>query len=346
MIANEQTDLLELIQNASEMSEGLIRMDAVRRLKKRSLQRLDALALSEFARKAEDPAWRTTAAQVLGYHAVAVHYPDLVEPLTGAATTEKDPEARRALVYAVRGTEGMARLIDHPLADVAREATSGIRESESDWHLVLDAYFGGLSPDIETRVLRLIGQPDEAACWVVSYLLQSAFQNAAGNPSERAAILFQVIDQGLAFATLIEAQDTLERTHLRIWPGLARRERKRVLLELFTQSVREVGLQPSLAEILVDRVLGSTGFLTTHGRTLRAVFRGLSSRDGDQLMIVMAHAFDQGNPKGKQGLADLMMMVGKEISGTVDTVGMILAEWKDAPPEMLVKIRQTRMGIR
>lgn len=346
MIANGQNDLIELIQNASEMSEGLVRMDAVRRLKRRSLQRLDALALSEFARKAEDPAWRTTAAQVLGFHEVAVDFPDLVEPLAGAAVTERDPEVRRALVYAVRGTEGIAKLIDHPVADVAREAVSGIPESECAWHQILDAYFGGLSTDLETLVLRRVGRPEESARWVVNYMLHSSFETTTGDPSERAEILFHVIDQGLAFATLLDAQDKLERTHQRIWPGLARRERKRVLLELLTKSVCEAGLERNMAEVLAERVLGKEDFLTSHGRTLRSVFRGLSGRDGEQLMIVLAHTFDEVGRKQKGKLADLMLMVGKEIPDTAETVEEILADWKDCPSEMLLKIRQTRMGIR
>ena len=272
MISNGQTDLLELIQNASEMSEGLVRMDAVRRLKRCSLQRMDALALSEFARKAEDPAWRTTAAQVLGFHRVAKSYPDLVDGLVGAATVELDPEARKALVFSVRGTEGAARLIDHPEAEVGREASTGLPESESTWEQILDAYFSGLSSELESRVLRTIGRPEEAAAWVVSYLLRSSFDTAS-DPTDRAALLFRTIDQGLAFNTLVDAQDGLERTHKQIWPGLARRARKRVLLELFTNAVCVSGLDLSLAKALADRVLASRDFLATEGRMLRSVLK-------------------------------------------------------------------------
>jgi hypothetical protein len=345
MISNEQTDLLELIQNASEMSEGLVRMDAVRRLKRCSLQRMDALALSEFARKAEDPGWRTTAAQVLGFHRVAKSYPDLVDGLVGAATVELDPEARKALVYAVRGTEGAARLIDHPQAEVAREATTGLPESEESWELILDALFSGLSPELESRVLRVIGRPDDSAAWVVGYLLNSAFTNGS-DPTDRAALLFRVIDQGQAFTTLMDAQDRLERTHEQIWPGLARRARKRVLLELFTTSVCETGLDPSLAKAMADRVLTCRDFLTTQGRTLRSVLKGLSGRDGEQLMLVIAHTFDEYDRKGKLQLAEFMMMVGKEIPEAMGTVCAIVLDWKDAPPEMVLKVKQSRMGIR
>ena len=75
-----QEELLELIQNASENTEGLVRTDAVRRLKRLALRQMDAIALAEFARKAEDPAWRTTAAQVLGYHRAASSFSALVDP--------------------------------------------------------------------------------------------------------------------------------------------------------------------------------------------------------------------------------------------------------------------------
>ena len=346
MITNGQTDLLELIQGASETSEGLIRMDAVRRLKKRSLQRLDALALSEFARKAEDPAWRTTAAQVLGFHRVAVRYPDLVELLKGAAAIEQDPEARRALVYAVRDTEGAAELVDHPLPDVALEAVSGVPASEGAWRVILDGYFAGLAPDLEGRVLRLIGGPEASAQWVMNYLLGSSFEGASGDPTERAAVLIQNIDQGPAFSTLMDAEDGLVRTHQHIWPGLARRERKRVLLDLFSHAVCQVGLQPGLAETLSERAQYAHSYLRTHGRTLRALLSRLSERDGEQLILVVAHAFDEAAPEAKVRLAELMMMVGKELPNTSETIGKILSDWKDAPYEMLLKIRQTRMGIR
>jgi hypothetical protein len=346
MITNGQTDLLELIQGASEASEGLVRMDAVRRLKKHSLQRLDALALSEFARKAEDPAWRTTAAQVLGFHRVAVQYPDLVEPLKGAATIEQDPDARRALVYAVRDTDGAAELVEHPLPDVALEAVSGVPTSECAWRVVLDGFFAGLMPDLEARVLRLIGGSDESARWVMDYLLQSKFEGVAGDPTDRAAMLIQSIEQGPAFVTLMDAEDGLERTHQQIWPGLARRERKRVLLELFSHAVCEVGLRTSLAEALAEKAQSQKSYIRTHGRILRALLRGLSERDGEQLILVVAHVFDEATAEKKSRLAELMMMVGKELPNTAETVGKILSDWKDAPQEMLLKIRQARMGIR
>ena len=345
MISSEQTDLLELIQRASDISEGLVRMDAVRRLKRCSLQRMDALALSEFARKAEDPGWRTTAAQVLGYHRVAMNYPDLVDGLVGAATVEQDFEARKALVYAVRGTEGAARLLDHPQPEVAREATSGLPESEETWKLILDAFFSGLSPALESRVLGIIGRPDEAAAWVVTYLLNNSFRSNS-DPTDRAALLLRVIDQALAFTTLMDAQDKLERTHEQIWPGLARRARKRVLLDLFASSVCETGLSPCLAQAMVDRVLTGQDFLRTQGRTLRSLLKGLSVRDGEQLMLVLVHIFDGSDREEKLLLAELMMMVGKGIPDTIGTVSAIVLDWKDAPPEMVLKVKQSRMGIR
>ncbi len=346
MITNGQTDLLELIQNASEISEGLVRMDAVRRLKQRPLQRMDALALSEFARKAEDPAWRTTAAQVLGFHRVAVSYPDLVDLLRGAATTELDPEARRALVYAVRDTEGAADLIEHPLIDVGLEAVFGLPASETSWSKMLDGYYAGLSATLEARVLRLIGEPAGAGGWVVGYLQESLFESVSGDPSERTQLLFQHLDQGEVFTALIDAQSKIERTHERIWPGLAKRERKRALLELFTGAVRAVGLRSSLAEAMASRTVAQVDFLAASGRTLRHLLRGLSARDGEQLVLVIAHAFDTAEESGKRRLADLMLIVGRELPDSARTVGAVLSDWRDAPPEVFLKIRQARMGIR
>jgi len=346
MISNGQTDLLELIQNASESSEGLVRMDAVRRLKQRSLQRLDALALSEFARKAEDPAWRTTAAQVLGYHRVAVHHPDMVEPLTSAAAAEQDPEARRALVYAVRETDGAAELVAHPIGEVAKEAVSGVPVTETAWRLLLDGYFRGGSADTERRVLRLAAQMPPIADWVVAYLFEAEFASAGNDPTEAAAALLMHVDQGAAFASLMDAQDAVNRTHQDIWPGLARRGRKKVLLDLFAEAVTTVGLKPCLAETIATKAQGSDDYLRTNGRPLRSLLRGLSGRDGEQLVIVVAHAFDEAQKTQKRRLADLMLMVSKELPETSETVGTILSDWKDAPPEMLLKVRQTRMGIR
>ena len=123
-MTNGQGVLLELIQNASENAEGLMRTDAVRKLKRLALGQLDAIALAEFARKSEDPAWRTTAAQVLGYHRGAARFSELVDPLTAAAAGERDPEARRALVFSLQGSTGAARLIDHVSSDVAAAATA------------------------------------------------------------------------------------------------------------------------------------------------------------------------------------------------------------------------------
>ena len=346
MISNGQTDLLELIQCASETSEGLMRMDAVRRLKKRSLQRLDVLALSEFARKAEDPAWRTTAAQVLGFHRIATSYPDLVDPLKGAILAERDPEARKALAYAVRGTAGATALVNHPAIDIAQDAVAGVPFTEEAWSKMLDAFYAGLSPAQKTRVLRLIGEPEDAAKWVVQYTLESSFGDVKEDPTEQTVLLYQVIDQGNALLTLLDAQEQLERTHQKIWPGLARRERKRVLLDLFTRAVANVGLKPEFGERLASRVAEDAVFLEKQGRRLRTILRGQSAPDGEQLIIVVAHAFDEADPKAKRRLAELMVTIGKELPNTADTVSAILGDWSDAPVEMLLKLRQRRMGIR
>lgn len=346
MITNGQTDLLELIQNASEMAEGVVRMDAVRKLKRRSLARLDALALSEFARKAEDPAWRTTAAQVLGFHRVAAQYSDLVDALTGAATSEQDPDTRRALAYAVRGTDGAADLVDHPVVDVALEAVDGLPATEAAVRAALDAYFSGLAAPVSPRLLRRISGVEGAGGWVVDYLLEASFDGAGQDPTERALALFAAVDQGEAFASLVDARDGVERTHEKIWPGLARRERKRVLVDLYTQAIATRGIQPSLAGQLADHALRRPDFLAATGRVLRTILRGMTARDGEQLILYLAHAFDQADREGKGRLAGLMLVVGKEIEGTSTTVGSILQEWADAPPEMTLKIRQLRMGIR
>jgi hypothetical protein len=236
-------------------------------------------------------------------------------------------------------------LLDHPQPEVAREATSGLAESEETWKLILDALFSGLSPSLESRVLGVIGRPDEAAAWVVTYLLNSSF-GSDSDPTDRAGLLFRVIDQALAFNTLMDAQDKVERTHEQIWPGLARRARKRVLLDLFTTAVCETGLDPCLAQAVADRVLTGQDFLRAQGRTLRSLLKGLSGRDGEQLMLVVAHTFDESGRKDKLLLAELMMMVGMEIPDTMGTVSAIVSDWKDAPGEMVLKVKQSRMGIR
>ncbi|MBE82896.1 MAG: hypothetical protein CME21_10065, partial [Gemmatimonadetes bacterium] len=99
-------------------------------------------------------------------------------------------------------------------------------------------------------------------------------------------------------------------------------------------------------ERLASRFAEDAVFLEKQGRRLRTILRGQSAADGEQLIIVVAHAFDEADPKAKRRLAELMVTIGKELPNTADTVSAILGDWSDAPVEMLLKLRQRRMGIR
>lgn len=339
-MTNGQGVLLELIQNASENAEGLMRTDAVRKLKRLALGQLDAIALAEFARKSEDPAWRTTAAQVLGYHRGAARFSELVDPLTAAAAGERDPEARRALVFSLQGSTGAARLIDHVSSDVAAEALMGLPETRMGWGYALDAYFSGLSPDIEVPLLEILHRPDEAAEWVLSYLMTADFPESRGDPTERAFRLLTRVDQGAFVRALLARDEGVTLTAKAIWPGIARRERRRVVIELFTESVAEAGVEEGFARALADIVSATGQFWDGGIRTVRLLFSTLASRDAERIIVATVGKMKTVETEAQQRLAELLIQLGHAVSGSQQVVRKVLDEWPDAPRDIQTCLRR------
>ena len=335
-----QEELLELIQNASENTEGLVRTDAVRRLKRLALRQMDAIALAEFARKAEDPAWRTTAAQVLGYHRAASSFSALVDPLTAAAAGERDPEARRALVFSLQGSAGAARLIDHVSPEVASEALMGLPETREGWSYALDAYFSGLSPDIEVRLLEVLHRPDEAAGWILSYLMTADFPESMGDPSERAFCLMTRVDQGDFVRVLLTSDGEVTRTTRAIWPGIARRERRRVVAELFAESVAEVGVTQRFALALVETVSSTRHFWDGGTRAVRLLLSVLASSDTEPIVVATVEKMKTVGGAAQQRLTELLVQLGHAVLGSQKVVRERLDEWADAPRDIRTRLRR------
>jgi len=336
-----QEELLELIQNASESAEGLVRTDAVRRLKRLSLGQVDAIALAEFARKAEDPAWRTTAAQVLGFHRAASRFNALVDPLTAAAVGERDPEARRALVFSLQGSTGAARLIDHVSSDVAGEALMGLPETGDGWEYAMDAYFSGLTPDIEVQLIEILHRPPEAAGWIFSYLMTADFPESMGDPTDRAFRLLTRVDQGDFVRALLADDDSVTRTSQAIWPGLARRERRRVVTELFTEAVAEAGVSTGFAEALAETVSSTRDFWDGGIRTVRLLLSALSSIDAERIIVAAVDRMKTVGSAAQQRLTELLIQLGHAVSGSQHFVRQVLDEWPDAPRDLQTRLRRT-----
>ncbi len=339
-MTNGQQELLELIQSASENTEGLVRTDAVRRLKRMSIGQLDAIALAEFARKAEDPAWRTTAAQVLGFHRAAATFAALVDPLTAAAAGERDPEARRALVFSLQGSTGAARLIDHVSPDVAGEAVMGLPESPEGWGFALDAYFSGLEPEIEVRLLEVLHRPEGAADWILSYLMTAEFPESKGDPTDRAFRLLTRVDQGAFVRALLTADDEVTRTAKAIWPGLARRERRRVVTELFTEAVAQAGVTDSFAQAVADTVSSTRDFWNDRIRTMRLLLSSLTSCDAQQIVEATVEKMKVVGAAAQQRLSELLIQLGHAVSDSHKAVQTTLDAWPNAPRDIQTRLRR------
>jgi hypothetical protein len=345
------------VQAASAGQAAAVRLPAVTALKGAMLRRVDVLALLEAGRNGQDPAWRATAAQVLGFHRSAVTFREIVPELQAMAVREKDPAARRAMVFALRDCEGAAALLSCGDEATAAEAVCALPPTRASWEAMLKVYYSGsgvtveLSEDalirasslLETAILARVGQAPDAPAWTVAFLLAASFPEEAGDPSERTARLFAELDDAALLNALLAAPSAVDRTHAGIWPGLARRERRLALIEILVEGMAERGMSTALAVGLVRRIAEDEAFWEGQTRIGRMLLRAARADSARAMLAAAGVAFPKADRMGRRRLVDAMLELGRAVPDAAQEVERLLSTWDEQAPGAGLRARQMRL---
>ena len=194
--------LAGLVRRASETAPGPARMAAVRALKQTPVRQQTAHILCECVGEGDHPAWRATAAQVLGYHRAAVYFAELQGALLKHARGEADPLVVKAIAFELRDTDALLSLLDHSDVVVVTEAALGVSLSDGGYSAVLDLFFRGAGDVVEARILKRLGESEDAPEKVVSFLLTAELGDGEGGSAPRISRLFGALPQGALFEAL------------------------------------------------------------------------------------------------------------------------------------------------
>ena len=334
--------LADLVRRASETAPGPARMAAVQALKQTPVRQQTAHILCDCVGEGEHPAWRATAAQVLGYHRAAVRFEELQGALLEHARGEADPLVVKAIVFALRDTEATIPLLDHPDVTVVTEAVLGIPLSDAGYSAILDLFLRGAGAAVEALILKRLGESDGAPEKVVSFLLTAELGDGDGESAPRISRVFGALPQGALFEALTGAGEELNRTYRDIWPGLRRRERKRELMESFEDRLRRDGASGPLVDALVRAIACEDAFLEAHFRFIRSLFCVLDPEAARATVSCAVRVAGGTSREGMTRLAEALVALARAVPSVLPDVQQALAAWEVKLPGVQLRTLSVR----
>ena len=329
------TRIEELVRRASETSGGHERIAAVDALKSVRMRQATAHELCDMVQNASHPAWRATAAQVLGYHQAPVRFTELRRVLVARAGDERDPGAAASIAFALRGTEEACGLLDDTATAV--EAAVGVPLAEGPWGEVLKRLVSGLDATAEAVLLRRLGGAENACALTVGFLLTTEFPASQEDPAPIVRRIFASLPQPELFTAIIDSEEDIHRTHQEIWPGILRRERKRTLADIFVDCVKEAGPDGATVDALLTRIAADDNSFDRCSWIARMLFGSLD-RAGAELVVSRTEALAREDDRESvRRLAEALVMLGRSLPEILPSLQRVLANWERVAPGIQLK---------
>jgi len=270
--------LRELIYDASELNAGAARLTAVSELKKSVPDRETPRELFDHLKMDLHPAERTTVAQVLGFHGSAIRFPEVAAALLERARQEEDVIALRAMMFALRGCDGVTQFLNHRDGGVVLEAVVSAPAKTQSLQALLHAGFKGMSDFCFEALCGRLPEFKDIVSHVVAFLMTAEFREAGKLFDIRVQRVFAELDQAILFEALVDVRGELERTYQKIWPGIWRRERQRRLLEQFVNMLGTHEVDGRLIEVVLSRVVIDEQTYADYVRIVRTLLGVLSTK--------------------------------------------------------------------
>ena len=329
-----EKDLLELIERATGSGESCLR--AVADLKAMRLRQRMAHELVNLVQEGMHPAVRATAAQVLGYHGAARIFSEIQATLSSCVKEEPDLIAAKSITFALKDTDATWALMRDRRAPVAAEAVLGAPLADAGQEALLGCFFDGPEPEVEQLMLHRVQTGQVDAVRVVHFLFTANFPESRGDPTPRVERLFHALDPVFLFRALVEAGDDIQRTYQEIWPGIRRRERKRALLEIFEDILRENRVPEGLVREIVTRVGADERFSEKYRRFVQALIKQLDAAGATLVDQAEAIGPDAGRD-GLSRLGDLLAVLVRWVPETGARIQAVTATWEPILPGVQIK---------
>ena len=337
--------LISAVKTASESGEVQGRLASVEELKALSLRQRDTHTLADMVTSGANPAWRTTAAQVLGYHGCAGRFTEARQRLSEHVKKEPDLVVAKSIAFALAGTEGAWICLESRWPEVQAEAMAGIPLTHSrDWSRALEWYFRGLPEEAEQVFLRRSEEDRDIVGHVVEFLLTAEFPETTEDPVARVAALFRVLDQGALFSALTRSGGQISRTYREIWPGLVRRERSEVLAEILEEDVRKRGALPSIVPAIIAGYLEAPDLRGGPAKLAHRLLACLDEPACRRLVAECRAVLPSADDQALRGLSDLLAALIRISPATASDAEAVLAEWEERLPGMRLKAYHAKLA--
>ena len=345
MTRQDEGELISAVKAASESGETQGRLAAVEELKALSLRQRDTHTLTDMVASGTNPAWRTTAAQVLGYHGCAGRFTEVRQRLSEHVKKEPDLVVAKSIAFALAGTDGAWICLESQWPEVQAEAVAGIPLAHGrDWSRALEWYFRGLPEEAEQVFLVRSGEDRNIVGHAIEFLLTAEFPETTEDPVTRVAALFRVLDQGALFSALARPGGQISRTYREIWPGLVRRERGEVLAEILEEDVRTRGAQPSLVPAVIAGYLEDPDPRGGSARLARRLLAGLDEPACRRFVAECRAVSPSADDQALRGLSDLLAVLIRISPATAPDAEAVLAEWEERLPGMRLKAFHAKLA--
>ncbi len=338
-------DLSEMIDRASEDSDTLDRMKAVKALKALDLRQIIAHDCLQVVESGENPARRATAAQILGYHGAVDRFKELTDRLVCCVDKEPDLLVKKAIAFALAGTEAAVDLLERPEHELVMESLQGMPLSKDAWRKMLLRFFAGADAGIEDAMISRMLQVDDHAQQVISFLMEEAFPEAWGDPAPRVFRLFGSLEQSDLFLAIAAAQEDISRTYRDIWPGILRRERKRTVMEIFAERIEKDGVAQALIQTLVDTVSSDSEFYSDNRRFVFMILGTFEAMEMRQFLDVASGVSEALTGDGASRLAEVLAMGSQRHAELRTPLRELMADWESIQPGLGLKVFHTRIGV-
>ena len=336
-------NLSELLSQASATEpDGHLRMEAAQALKTAQLSRWDVQALCAALEREEHPAHRAAAAQVLGYHRIPASMPEIAGLLLELTRRERDPGVVRAMAFALRGREEVCALLGHARPEVQEEAILGITPSGAPLKALLEFFFKSRDGAQKARIsCRLRGGGSAALRETIEFLLSADLPEGAGLAADVETLLENLSQEDL-FPLLASEEEEITRTHREIWSGIRRRERKRLLMEVYRKLILEAP-SAGLLSLLLRRLRDEEPFHHRNVRFLRQVFDKVRPAHGPALLTDFRKLGDQARGAALSRLAEMLAVVARSLPDRQAEIEALLRSWAQVAPEVGLRMYHLRL---
>ena len=337
----EEHKLEALIEQASNAQHMRERAEAICTLRQLVPARKGIDLLCSIVEDKTD-ARRLVAAQMLGHHRQWLSSNVEIERVVRWAQTERDPEVGAALVWMLRGKDGVEAFLLHGMIGMAREAALGLAIKAETLPALVHALFLARAPDIDRILLeKLSAIGAELVPQVIDLVLET---DSLPDEEDLLALfaslpqapLFEMFIAGLGTPKWDPNQSDDETARAKAWHQLAR---------IAERTLRR-SPDADLIRYLVNRSARDDTFARRHAAFLKAAAVNTDAVFGAELIADLERLTTGASEERLLRMAEMLMdLTNKLEERSGSQAEALLDEWKQTSPDLKLKIYHLEQGL-